>query len=300
MNRRSRTQEERRKMPSQLCVDRACSSELLIDFGEGIVDLSNLVSPKTSSSSMKVPPLPMPARRPRLGDSQKKSHQRLYPSADMVIAVPDLRTEDLLAKCCVRRKPMPRETEGSDYRSHTRNNYSTSYATPDDHDYEQHTPGAYNMKPSTHIHSTAHRDCYNDTSLESAYCRNYERYSSQYNQDYQNNYDRNTMCHGSNQCSPAPPPKYEQLQVEICPGVYEPLRGSEETWHAIQRGYANAVNCFNCSLSLLCIADAEYVLCPDCRVVGPAMAGDMFDRKVPAINTTSYQRGGVGLGLRAL
>jgi hypothetical protein len=87
------------------------------------------------------------------------------------------------------------------------------------------------------------------------------------------------------------------LQLEIAPGVFALVRGSDETWNAIERGFSSNVECFVCSTSLICIADADYVLCPDCRVVSPTGAEE---KKMPASSSVFYQyhRGGVGLGLK--
>lgn len=71
--------------------------------------------------------------------------------------------------------------------------------------------------------------------------------------------------------------------VEIAPGVYAPLRGSHETWRAIQRDFYRPTTCVVCgcggggsgsgtdgdATTLFVIQDASYVLCPICRVVGP-------------------------------
>ena len=87
--------------------------------------------------------------------------------------------------------------------------------------------------------------------------------------------------------APPPPPSNEGLQIEIEPGVFAELRGAEETTHAVAVGQVVDCSCILCSLPLLCIRDAEFVLCPDCKVVSPLFHG----------NTGG--RGGVGLGLRA-
>jgi len=84
-----------------------------------------------------------------------------------------------------------------------------------------------------------------------------------------------------------PPPSNEGLQIEIEPGFFAELRGAEETTHAVAVGQVVDCSCILCSLPLLCIRDAEFVLCPDCKVVSPLFHG----------NTGG--RGGVGLGLRA-
>jgi hypothetical protein len=59
------------------------------------------------------------------------------------------------------------------------------------------------------------------------------------------------------------------LQVEIAPGVFASVRGANETWAAVEEGNVEHSECICCSMRLVCIADAEYVLCPECRVVIP-------------------------------
>jgi hypothetical protein len=87
------------------------------------------------------------------------------------------------------------------------------------------------------------------------------------------------------------------LQLEVAPGVFAPVRGSDETCYAIERGFSSNADCFVCSTALICIADADYVLCPDCRVVSPTGASE---RKLPPIRGFNQpHRGGVGLGLKA-
>lgn len=61
----------------------------------------------------------------------------------------------------------------------------------------------------------------------------------------------------------------QPVEVEIGPGVWMELRGADETWTAIMNGGYCPATCFGCSLELLCVLDAEYVLCPECRVVNP-------------------------------
>lgn len=79
------------------------------------------------------------------------------------------------------------------------------------------------------------------------------------------------------------------MQIEIEPGFFAPLRGAEETWAAMSMGRIAHVACLCCELPLQCISDAEYVLCPECKVVSPVFHN----------SGTAGGRGGVGLGLRA-
>jgi hypothetical protein len=62
---------------------------------------------------------------------------------------------------------------------------------------------------------------------------------------------------------------FERSMIEVFPGVDVPLRGSFETQQAIRRNFIVRVNCMDCTLSLCCIRNAEYVLCPLCHCVSP-------------------------------
>jgi hypothetical protein len=94
---------------------------------------------------------------------------------------------------------------------------------------------------------------------------------------------------GAYDCSPTD--KYKcpstRTELEIAPGVFAALRGSQETLNAIRDGDCVNVTCSWCTAKLLCVSDTAYVLCPDCRVVSPLDSPGKCDL------------GGVGLGLRA-
>jgi hypothetical protein len=107
-------------------------------------------------------------------------------------------------------------------------------------------------------------------------------------------------------------------EIEVCPGFFMLLRGADETLQAIESGFAIDAMCFCCEQSLQCVADAELVICPDCRVCSPLPdleeddcsqdRDDEFERssyfqqqKVDR-RRNSLRRpkiGGVGLGLKA-
>lgn len=70
--------------------------------------------------------------------------------------------------------------------------------------------------------------------------------------------------------------------IEVAPGQYMRLRGADETWTAIQDDFYAPCVCYACDLTLFCIQNATYVLCPQCQVVNP------FDG--------DESNGGVGLG----
>jgi hypothetical protein len=64
-----------------------------------------------------------------------------------------------------------------------------------------------------------------------------------------------------------PPPSPSQQTIEISPGVHVRLRGADETWKAIENDYYMPAECICCESTIFCIQNADYVLCPDCRVV---------------------------------
>mmetsp|Transcript_13096 Transcript_13096/g.24812 ORF Transcript_13096/g.24812 Transcript_13096/m.24812 type:complete len:287 (+) Transcript_13096:72-932(+) len=77
----------------------------------------------------------------------------------------------------------------------------------------------------------------------------------------------------------------QQEHIEIAPGITARLRGANETWAALENDFFLPTQCFCCQLDICCIMDANFVLCPECKVVSPmdGCAGNGFD-------------GGVGLG----
>ena len=64
-------------------------------------------------------------------------------------------------------------------------------------------------------------------------------------------------------------------------------RGADETCRAIECDLYVPCECMCCRLTILCIQDARYVLCPNCRVVSP-METVVFEGS----------DGGVGLGFK--
>jgi hypothetical protein len=74
------------------------------------------------------------------------------------------------------------------------------------------------------------------------------------------------------------------LTIEISPGLYATLRGADETQSAAQDGFLIHPNCIVCNSRISCIADADFVLCPRCKVISPSGT------------TKTNGVGGVGLG----
>ena len=90
------------------------------------------------------------------------------------------------------------------------------------------------------------------------------------------------MAHGAvQQKSASGVPKCKM--IEVAPGEFMRLRGAQETWKAIQDDFYLPCACICCELTLFCIQDATYVLCPVCQVVNRLEKIDGYD-------------GGVGLG----
>jgi hypothetical protein len=75
--------------------------------------------------------------------------------------------------------------------------------------------------------------------------------------------------------------------IEIKPGQYLRLRGADETWRAIELDFYMPGECMCCTLTIFCIQDADFVLCPECRVVSPMACTDFGE---------CSEEGGVGLG----
>jgi hypothetical protein len=74
-----------------------------------------------------------------------------------------------------------------------------------------------------------------------------------------------------------------RTMVEVMPGEYVPLRGSVETWDAVMSGQVKKTSCACCCLDLVCVQDADLVMCPGCRIISPVDDGG--------------DGGGLGLGM---
>jgi hypothetical protein len=86
--------------------------------------------------------------------------------------------------------------------------------------------------------------------------------------------------------TPPPTPPPSQPTIEISPGVHVRLRGADETWKAVENDFYMPAECICCESTIFCIQNADYILCPDCRVVSR-----MED-------LSSHGMGGVGLGFK--
>jgi hypothetical protein len=96
--------------------------------------------------------------------------------------------------------------------------------------------------------------------------------------------------------SPAPPAAtFPRMELEVSPGIFLPLHGSEETYAALRTDRLCATYCLACETPLFCVEYAAQVLCPACRVVSP-----VFTHEAPRRNSdydSHTPPSGVGLGM---
>ena len=100
---------------------------------------------------------------------------------------------------------------------------------------------------------------------------------------------------GYTQRPPACRPTRQQVptgatMIEVAPGVKLPLRGSDETWRAIEDGRATITMCMCCQIELNCLENAQLVACPDCTMLSPVDQSNQYDDGVA--------RHGVGVGVK--
>lgn len=275
--------------------------DLAIEWRGAVFDLSNLVSKSVvvvkSASSLQgsLYSLSWKIRKPR-------ELKRLYPTERMLQYTEDACSKDTLGKGKHRLSHPALFDQRSSFTRRTKTGASTSFSTRD-YSMEMLGPGAYefipedehaNLKPAPKLEISKPRKNppFENNQADAVHYPDYgalpfDKYSSMRGPEFE-------------PISPAPRAKTD-LQIEISPGVFARLRGSEETWNAIKSGNSTHTKCFSCELSLLCISDAEYVICPACRVVSPITMRNHYQGKqshhllhpLPALS------GGVGLGMQA-
>ena len=102
---------------------------------------------------------------------------------------------------------------------------------------------------------------------------------------------------------------YQRKLVEVTPGTFVPLRGSDETWDSIKEGRTVTACCTGCSVRLYCIDTVSMVMCPDCDLIFPIVVnGGNTETSRSAIATVTNKgsgsssskerRGGLGLGMK--
>jgi hypothetical protein len=69
------------------------------------------------------------------------------------------------------------------------------------------------------------------------------------------------------------------------------LRGSRETWAAVRNDFIVPCTCLCCETLIFCIANAEYIICPNCRVISR-----VHSEEEEATTNDATNNDGVGLG----
>jgi hypothetical protein len=69
------------------------------------------------------------------------------------------------------------------------------------------------------------------------------------------------------------PMKWARQKVEVFPGHFVSMCGSEETWNAFCRKAVLDTSCAACATFMFCIDSASMVLCPSCRSISPIEGG---------------------------
>lgn len=268
------------------------SPDLAIEWKDAIVDLSNLVLMTTG-----IKPTPSPVQEPSLSSRRPRKPRelkRLYPTERMLQST-EAAYKDATGKCKNRLSHPALFQQHSSFTRRTKKGEMTTYST---RDYEVLSlgPGAYefipedeheNLKP---VPKPGLSKLRNSIETEETNAVDFHGHNKSFD-DY--SFVRGPVS------EPVPPARPRtDLQIEISPGVFARLRGSEETWNAIQSGNSTRAKCFSCELALLCISDAEYVICPSCRVVSPIATGNYGQERL-SNNRLHRHTGGVGLGMQA-
>jgi hypothetical protein len=87
-------------------------------------------------------------------------------------------------------------------------------------------------------------------------------------------------------------PPAQRDTVEVFPGVFLPVHGRSETLISMQQGQLQRCTCLVCAQTIMCVPQASYILCPDCRVVSPVDTSSDIKKVL-----YGPHEGGVGLGM---
>ena len=85
--------------------------------------------------------------------------------------------------------------------------------------------------------------------------------------------------------------------IEVYPGYSLPLKGTEETWAAINNGYFNITQCIGCQEDLGCVVKASFVVCSCCTTISP-VESDKSPMDLSNHTTTSTTTELVGMGIK--
>ena len=87
--------------------------------------------------------------------------------------------------------------------------------------------------------------------------------------------------------------------VEVSEGTFVPLRGSAETHEAYLSQIGTiTINCRKCFVSLVCVADVDFVMCPSCRGVTTNAQKSRGRSGRRRRSSSVVKGGGLALGVR--
>jgi hypothetical protein len=227
------------------------------------------------------PERPSVASRSRQEDSQsfrqhhtRRVHESDFPTVEVVVPTFNESSRRSRIPQAAYRQDQQRRS-GDSFRmddSHGDNSRYTSYAG-DEH-YHSHT-----HRRQLHNQYEVH---YHPRDVEDSSYSRQSRSSASFVSGISE--DRQASSYGQQQQLEQQYSAVDDRLVEVTPGTYVKLRGSVETWHAIQTGRTTRTACLSCTVMLLCIQDADMIMCPACRSISP-------------VDRDNFGGGGLGLGM---
>ena len=257
-----------------------------VDVHDITWDLSNLCT-----KDQRKPP-PSSACSTPYTDRKPRPFHHLYPSQEALHeSMPDLTPSSVEALWFAAQKSAALRRAGNYYDQVPDIEYSAHSQST-----STHYPGGLEESSSSFDITEDHLNVY-ETSLGSARASlNMDRKPPPTKMDERDPESRpQTQTYAEPQCKP-PPLAPQQTQVEVSPGVFLPLRGTQETLMALRTGDTLVLECFLCKVELCCVDDSEWVLCPDCRILTPVniQESGKLHNSLPNLPLPH----GVGLGLK--
>jgi hypothetical protein len=151
-----------------------------------------------------------------------------------------------------------------------------AYRSPTSHEYAR--PGAYSSYGNDSYKSTTPREDSRPGAYNSYQNDIYKKPSTTTSYHNDNNHRSSTAIYEaplrSRPAAPAPSSADKRPNIEVSPGIMEPLRGAKETLEAADMGRIRRISCVCCTHQCYCIVDAKYMYCPVCRVLSPVEGGE--------------------------
>lgn len=248
------TSKENDEVHKNIKMKSSSNHQVILEMNGRLVDLSNLLL----ADSQERPAICLPRRNKKQSASY---HRRLYPSVRNVEAIQDVDVTSSITKARLKRHhSLPAATVTTMTTSSPIRRRQTHHSSPRMRYGDNHLSRSMSMSSSSSYHSTCSTGTGTSAFLPPLMAAEQSSVTT-------------TTSHTS---------------IEIQPGVYAPLRGVEETLYALETGLVVFCDCLCCCTALVCSEDADFVLCPRCKVVSPIR--DPVDFGIGG--------GAVGLGLR--